>query len=94
MYDGQEELDNLVWDKNDEDSDKSLKRMRLKTTRREVERLAGERFGTRATLVPPLVAGGFNILYRINLAGDLPRPDVMVRLPCPSLVQFPDEKTP
>ncbi|KAK3298755.1 uncharacterized protein B0H64DRAFT_422494 [Chaetomium fimeti] len=81
MYDGQEELDNLVWDKNDEDSDKSLKQMRLK------------RFGIPATLVSPLVVGGFNILYRVRLDGVSPRPDVMVRLPCPNLVQFPVEKT-
>ncbi|KAH6628112.1 hypothetical protein F5144DRAFT_654088 [Chaetomium tenue] len=83
MYDGQEELDNLVWDKNDEDSDKSLKRMRLKTTCREVERLAKEQFGAPATLVSPLVVGGFNILYRVHLEGVLQRPDVM----------FPVEKT-
>jgi hypothetical protein len=93
MYDEQEELDNLVWDKNDKDSDKSLKHMRLKTTCREVERLAQQRFKTRAALVSPLIVGGFNILYRVHLEGVPPRPDVMVRLPCPSLVQFPDEKT-
>ncbi|KAK4034488.1 phosphotransferase [Parachaetomium inaequale] len=93
MYDGQEELDNLVWDKNDEDADKSLKKMRLKTTCREVERLAAQRFRTRATLVSLLIVGGFNILYRVHLAEDPPRPDVMVRLPCPSLVQFPGVKT-
>jgi hypothetical protein len=94
MYDRQEELDNLVWDKNDEDSDKALKQMRLKATCREVERLAGQCFGTWATLVPPLIVGGFNILYRVHLADPSPGSDAMVRLPCPSLVQFPDEKTP
>ena len=62
MYYGQEELDNLVWNKNDEDSDNSLKQMRLKATCREVERLAEQHFGTQATLVSPLVVGGFNIL--------------------------------
>ena len=93
MYDGQEELDNLVWDKNDEDSDKSLKQMRLKTTCREVERLAKQWCGAPATLVSPLVVGGFNILYRVHLDGVPPRLDVMVRLPCPNLVQFPVEKT-
>ena len=92
-YDGQEELDDLVWDKNDEDSEKSLKQMRLKTTCRGVERLAEQRFGTGATLVSPLIAGGFNMLYRIRLAGTPSGPDALVRLPCPSLVQFPDEKT-
>ena len=93
MYDGQEELDNLVWDKNDEDSEKSLKQMRLKTTCRRVERLAEQRFGTGTTLMSPLIAGGFNILYRIRLAGTHSGADALVRLPCPSLVQFPDEKT-
>lgn len=91
MYDGQEELDNLVWDKNDEDSDEAQKRMRLKTTCRKVEELAQEKFAKPATLISPLIFGGFNILYRIRLEGT--SPDVMVRLPCPSLVQFPNEKT-
>ncbi|KAK4158280.1 hypothetical protein C8A00DRAFT_10976 [Chaetomidium leptoderma] len=91
MYDQQEELDNLIWNKNDEDSDKSLKQMRLTATCREVERLAEQMFKRPATLVSPLAAGGFNILYRIRFAGGV-SPDVMVRLPWPSLVQFPDEK--
>ncbi|KAI5854506.1 phosphotransferase [Durotheca rogersii] len=91
MYESQEELDNLVWDKNDEDSDKAQKEMRLKTTCRKVEELVEEKFGKSATLISPLIFGGFNILYRIRLEGT--SPDIMVRLPCPSLVQFPDEKT-
>lgn len=90
MYDGQEELDNLVWDKNDEDWDESLKQMRLKTTVRQVEHLAELKYGKTATLISPLIIGGFNILYRIHLEGV--SPDVLVRLPGPSLVQFPDEK--
>ncbi|KAM0429770.1 hypothetical protein ACHAPT_006376 [Fusarium lateritium] len=91
MYDGQEELDNLVWDKNDEDSDEAQKQLRLKTTCRKVEKLVEEKFGKPTTLISPLIFGGFNILYRIRLEGI--SPDVMVRLPCPSLVQFPAEKT-
>ncbi|KAK1973252.1 phosphotransferase [Colletotrichum cereale] len=91
MYDGQEELDNLVWDKNDEDHDEAQRRMRLSTTCRKVAELAEEKFGKPATLISPLVVGGFNILYRIRL--EETSRDVMVRLPCPSLVQFPDEKT-
>lgn len=91
MYDRQEELDNLVWDKNDEDADEAQKHLRLKTTCRKVEELAEEKFKLPATLVSPLILGGFNILYRVRL-DDL-SPDVMIRLPCPSLVQFPEEKT-
>ncbi|KID82299.1 phosphotransferase [Metarhizium guizhouense ARSEF 977] len=91
MYDGQEELDNLVWDKNEEDSDAALQQLRLKDTCRKVEELAEHKFATEAVLISPLIVGGFNILYRIRLAQV--QPDVMIRLPCPSLVQFPDEKT-
>ncbi|KFG79289.1 hypothetical protein MANI_011679 [Metarhizium anisopliae] len=91
MYDGQEELDNLVWDKNEEDSDAAVKQLRLKDTCRKVEALAEEKFGASAALISPLILGGFNILYRIRLPQVTP--DIMIRLPCPSLVQFPDEKT-
>lgn len=90
MYDGQEELHNLVWDKNDEVGDESQKQMRLKTTCRQVENLAKQKFGERATLISPLIIGGFNILYRISLEG---LHDVLIRLPRPNLVQFPEEKT-
>ncbi|KAH6981059.1 hypothetical protein BKA56DRAFT_673502 [Ilyonectria sp. MPI-CAGE-AT-0026] len=68
MYDGQEELDNLVWD-NDDDGDESLKQMRLKTTCRQVEDLSEQKFGEKAILMSPLIIGGFNILYRISLEG-------------------------
>ncbi|KAF9876705.1 phosphotransferase [Colletotrichum karsti] len=91
MYGGQEELDNLVWDKNEEASEEAQNEMRLKSTCRKVEKLAEEKFGKAATLISPLILGGFNILYRIRLEGT--SPDVIVRLPCPSLVQFPREKT-
>lgn len=92
MYNGQEELDNLVWNKNNEDSDKPLIQLQLATTYCEAERLAEHIFGKPAILVSPLVAGGYNMLYRIRLEGV--SPDVMVRLPWPSVIQFPDEKTP
>lgn len=91
MYDGQEELDNLAWDKNDEDSEKALKQMRHSSVCRNIEKLSEVKFGKPATLITPLVAGGFNMLYRIRL--EETSPDIMVRLPCPSLIQFPREKT-
>ncbi|CAM1503233.1 Fc.00g080090.m01.CDS01 [Cosmosporella sp. VM-42] len=99
MYDGQEELDSLVWDKNDEDYDEAEKQIRLKTTCRQVEKLVERKFGKPATLISPIIFGGFNVLYRIRLAEEEAllkgpeAPDIMIRLPFPSLVQFPDEKT-
>ncbi|KAH8804513.1 phosphotransferase [Xylogone sp. PMI_703] len=61
MYDGKEELDNLVWDKNDEDYDRAEKQMRLTTTCRKVEDLVREKLGHTATLISPLFIGGFNV---------------------------------
>ncbi|KAG5805407.1 hypothetical protein H9Q74_010684 [Fusarium xylarioides] len=91
MYDGQEEHDILVWDKNDEDFEAAQQQMRLKAFCRKVEGFVQQKFGRPATLISPLIIGGFNTLYRVRVE-DM-SPDVMVRLPCPSLVQFPAEKT-
>ncbi|UNI16996.1 hypothetical protein JDV02_003378 [Purpureocillium takamizusanense] len=91
MYDGQEELDNLAWDKNDVDTKEALLDMRHKTVCRNVEELSEARFGKPARLITPLIGGGFNMLYRIRLEDT--SPDIMVRLPCPGLIQFPQEKT-
>lgn len=91
MYGGQEELDNFAWDKNDEVSEKALKQMRHKSVCRNIEELCEAKFGKSATLITPLIGGGFNMLYRIRL--EETSPDIMVRLPCPSLIQFPWEKT-
>ncbi|KAF5670912.1 kinase-like domain-containing protein [Fusarium heterosporum] len=91
MYNGQEELDNLVWDRNDEESEVAQNQLRLKTFCRKVEEFTQQKFGKPARLISPLIFGGFNVLYRMRVEGL--SPDVMVRLPCPSLVQFPREKT-
>ena len=65
MYNGQERLDDVVWDKNDEAAEEGLKSLRLKTKCRRVEELASAKFGVEATLVPPIMVGGFNVLYRV-----------------------------
>lgn len=48
-------------------------------------------FAKPATLVTPLIIGGFNVLYPIRIEG-LPT-NVLVRLPCPNQALFPEEKT-
>ncbi|KAJ4131771.1 hypothetical protein NW768_005968 [Fusarium equiseti] len=91
FYDGQEELDNLVWDKNDEDTEKAQKQLRLTTFCQKVEDLVQDKFGKPTKHVCPIIVGGFNVLYRVRVEGM--SPDVMLRVPCPSLVPFPGEKT-
>jgi hypothetical protein len=93
MFLDQEELDELVWDKSNDDLEKALVKMRLKTTCLQVEKLVQQKFTTdrAANLVSPIIIGGFNVLYRIHLEGSLP--DVIVRRPCANLFKFPQEKT-
>ncbi|KAF4471880.1 Phosphotransferase [Fusarium albosuccineum] len=91
MTKARQNFDDVAWDRNDEAFEESQKRLRLKTTCRLVEALAKKVFEKQASLVSPIYFGGFNVLYRIQLEGD--SSDVIVRVPCPDLVQFPEEKT-
>ncbi|KAL5316963.1 hypothetical protein ACEPPN_016015 [Leptodophora sp. 'Broadleaf-Isolate-01'] len=91
MGDARAQLDNLAWDKNDEAWEMSQKRLRRRDTCELAASLGGEKFGRPATFSPPLIIGGYNILYKVQVEG-IPS-DVYVRLPCPEWVQFPIEKT-
>lgn len=86
-----QDSDNLAWDRSDELWEVALKQVRLSTTCRKIESFAERIFGKPATLVTPLIIGGFNVLYPIRVEGI---PDgVLVRLPCPNQAVFPEEKT-
>lgn len=91
MDQDRQDYDNLAWDVNDDAWEEAQKYLRLSSTCDLVVSLVARKFGRNATLVTPLRIGGFNILYRVHVEGK--SPDVMIRLPCPSLAQFPDEKT-
>jgi aminoglycoside phosphotransferase (APT) family kinase protein len=91
MGDARAQLDNLAWDKNDEAWEISQKRLRRRDTCELAASLARQKFGRKATFGPPLIIGGYNILYKVQVEGMAS--DVYVRLPCPDWVQFPIEKT-
>lgn len=91
MGDARAQLDNLAWDKNDEASEISQKRLRMRGTCELAVSIAQQKFGRRATFKPPLLIGGYNVLYRIQVEEQAS--DFYVRLPCPNWVQFPIEKT-
>ncbi|CAG7554595.1 unnamed protein product [Fusarium equiseti] len=90
MTKARQNFDDVAWDKNDEAFEESQKRLRLQSICRKIETLAESVLGKPATLVSPIFFGGFNVLYQISLEGDAS--DIMVRVPCPDLVQFPEEK--
>ncbi|KAH8171023.1 hypothetical protein LIA77_09804 [Sarocladium implicatum] len=66
MYRGQEELDNLVRVLNDEASQEAQTKLRLERSCREVQLFAMYHVGAQLKIVPPLVLGGFNLLYRLT----------------------------
>ncbi|KAF5566752.1 phosphotransferase family [Fusarium phyllophilum] len=56
-----------------------------------LEAFASRTFGKPATLVTPLIIGGFNVVYPFKVEGL--KSQVLVRLPCPDQAMFPEEKT-
>ncbi|TVY39704.1 hypothetical protein LSUB1_G006866 [Lachnellula subtilissima] len=86
-----QDSDNLAWDRSDELWEEAIKQVRLSSTCRKIEAFAERIFEKPATLVIPIIIGGFNVLYRIRIEGS--SADVLVRLPCPNQAVFPEEKT-
>ncbi|TVY35421.1 hypothetical protein LOCC1_G008267 [Lachnellula occidentalis] len=86
-----EDFDEYVWDKNDEAWDEYRNQLRQPSAPRRARLLVEQKFKKPATLVPPMIIGGYNILYRLRVEGLAS--DVLVRIPCPSFVKFAEEKT-
>ncbi|KAH7264862.1 uncharacterized protein BKA55DRAFT_718210 [Fusarium redolens] len=91
MTKARQNFDHLAWSLNEEAWKKSYKRLRLKSTCRQVESFVQDVCDQHASFVPPVTFGGYNVLYRVRCEGD--GFDTIVRRPCPDLVQFPAEKT-
>ncbi|TVY81057.1 hypothetical protein LSUE1_G005268 [Lachnellula suecica] len=96
-----QDSDNLAWDRSDELWDAAMKHVRLSSTCQKIELFAAKTLGKPVSLVPPLMIGGFNVLYPIRIesgngsggGGSSAHSNVLVRLPCPSQALFPSEKT-
>ncbi|KAF9760748.1 hypothetical protein IL306_004141 [Fusarium sp. DS 682] len=86
-----QDSDNLAWDRSDELWAKAMKHVRLSSRCREFESFAERTFGKAATLLTPIIIGGFNVLYPMRIEGL--SCNVLVRLPCPDQAMSPIEKT-
>lgn len=91
MYQNRQDYDNDAWDLNDDVSSASIKRLSRTYVCDEVVAAVASHFGAPASPVTPLRMGGYNMLYRISVSGL--KNDILVRVPCPNLSQFPEEKT-
>ncbi|PNY27555.1 Uncharacterized protein TCAP_02513 [Tolypocladium capitatum] len=83
--------DHLAWDRSDELWVEAMKQVRSSSACRKVVSFAEKMFAKPATLVTPLIIGGFNVLYPIRIQGL--SANLLVRLPCPNQAVFPKEKT-
>ncbi|CAG8974628.1 hypothetical protein HYALB_00009806 [Hymenoscyphus albidus] len=89
--DAREDLDNLAWDKNDEAWEVSQARLLKISTSKTAASIAGAKFDNEATFSPPVLLGGFNILFKIEVEGMAS--GVFVQLPCHDVSQFQSEKS-
>ncbi|ORY58472.1 uncharacterized protein BCR38DRAFT_460817 [Pseudomassariella vexata] len=78
-------------DRSDELWEEAMEQVRLLSTCCKVESLAESLFGKPVNSIDPLIIGGFNVLYPIQIKDSSPH--VLVRLPCPNQAVFPEEKT-
>ncbi|TPX18765.1 uncharacterized protein E0L32_011514 [Thyridium curvatum] len=92
MYKRRQKLDDLAWDKNDTAEEDSQKRMCEPSICRQIEALVTDKCGRPARL-KNIITGGFNIHYMLCFQGEDSMSDVTVRVPWPSTVQFPGEKS-
>ena len=84
------EYDNVAWDRNDLAWEESQKYFRSFSTLHKMESFVSEKFERTATWVKPFHIGGYNNLYRMKIEGI--NDCVLLRLPQPNIVLFPDEK--
>jgi hypothetical protein len=88
-----QDSDNLAWDRSDELWEETRNRIRLKSTARKIVALAERMFRVPVVFVPPLLVGGFNVLYPVLVEGSAAPFRVLVRLPCRTEALFHEEKT-
>ncbi|KAG4432388.1 hypothetical protein IFR05_012138 [Cadophora sp. M221] len=91
MGDTREDFDNLVWDRNDEEWEKTQPKMQQRSTIQLVEKLATEKFGCPTNWIAPINIGGYNIVYRLRVQSY--SSDIIIRRPIRCYAQFPEKKT-
>ncbi|EYB23590.1 hypothetical protein FG05_02916 [Fusarium graminearum] len=86
-----QDSDKLAWDWIDALWEEAVKHVQLSSICRKIESFVKRTFGQTATLLLPMVIGGFNVLYPIKIEGR--SGNVLVRMPCLNQAVFPVEKT-
>ncbi len=84
------DYDDDAWNLNDDEFEAVKHQIMSRSFCNRVLATVSTRFGKAEKLVEVRL-GGYNILYRVRVDGL--QSDVLVRIPCPSQSQFPEEKT-
>jgi hypothetical protein len=84
------DFDNVAWDRNDLAWEESQKYFRSFSTLHKMESFVSKKFEKTATWVKPFQIGGYNNLYQMKIEES--NDNVLLRLPQPNMVMFPDEK--
>ncbi|KAG7289142.1 hypothetical protein NEMBOFW57_005505 [Staphylotrichum longicolle] len=86
-----QDSDDVAWERSDEVWDEDMRRAQRNSVGHKIEAFAGNMFGSPATVVDPIILGGFNALYPVRIQG---RSDaVLVRCPLSHRPLFPEEQT-
>ncbi|KAH6648935.1 hypothetical protein BKA67DRAFT_522733 [Truncatella angustata] len=88
-----QDSDNLAWDRSDELWEEKRNQIRLKSTTHKIVALAERMFGGPVVFVPPILVGGFNVLYPIHVKDSSVAFPVLARLPYRTEALFHEEKT-
>ncbi len=76
-----QDSDNLAWDRSDQLWEEKRNHIRLKSSTRKIVALAERTLGEPVMFVPPLLVGGFNVLYPIRVGGSPTASRALFRLP-------------
>ncbi|KAK7438495.1 hypothetical protein CaCOL14_011870 [Colletotrichum acutatum] len=83
--------DNLKWDQSEELFEQDSARLRKTSQFEKVKAVAETTLGTSVERAPPLVMGGFHMLYPFRPHGGSPSAKILVRVPFPSQGIFHEE---
>ncbi|KAM7214453.1 hypothetical protein V8F06_010147 [Rhypophila decipiens] len=86
---------NLAWDRSDQLWEEKRNQLRLKTSTQKTVARAEKALGEPVVFAPPLMVGGFNVLYPIRVGGGSSHTTsraALIRLPCRTEALFHEEK--
>jgi len=88
-------FDDVAYERSDVGWEKTERRFRRVGTCEDLKAFVEKYFPKPCKLGKGLVQGSYNIIYRMHLEGGDGKAgeEVIVRVPCPGIVKFPDEKT-